>query len=126
MNCTYLPFEITNAYKITGMCLEHVANIVEINKIVLNKKMFDLCFVNVSKRLKKGSPEVVKLTVSVFEMLFQTNEQVFYYRKIDWYSQNIVQVSPVPNVFLILKLYFMQEWYFIHQMCCNTMSITFE
>ena len=56
MNCTYLPFEITNAYKITGMCLEHVANIVEINKIVLNKKMFDLCFVNVSKRLKKRQP----------------------------------------------------------------------
>ena len=57
MNCTYLPFEITNAYKITGMCSEHVANVVEINKIVLNKKMFDLCFFNVSKRLKKRQPK---------------------------------------------------------------------
>ena len=68
--------------------------------------------------------------MSVFEMLFQANEQVFYYQKTDWYSQNVAYNSPgitsSKHFFLILKLYFMQEWYFIHQMCCNTMSITFE
>ena len=54
MNCMYLPFEITSAYKITGTCSEHVADIVEINQIVLNKIVFDLCFINVSKRQPKS------------------------------------------------------------------------
>ena len=55
MNDMYLLFEITNAYEITGVCSEHVTNIVKIKvKFFFFGLVFCLCFVKVEKRQPQG------------------------------------------------------------------------